>query len=42
VHTVSSDLEGEVWAVVEDEGNVVIAADLEGETGARQQRSCLE
>jgi hypothetical protein len=39
---VRSELEGEVRPVVEDEGNIVVAAHLEGEAGARQERSCLE
>jgi hypothetical protein len=42
VDAVRSELEGEVRAVVEDEGNVVVAAHLDGEAGTRQQRSCFE
>jgi hypothetical protein len=34
VDTVRSELEGEVRAVIENEGNVVVAAHLEGEAGA--------
>ncbi len=40
--SVRAELEGEVGPVVQDEGNVVLAADLEGDAGARQQRSCFE
>jgi hypothetical protein len=36
VDAIRAELEGEVRAIVEDEGNTVVAAHLERETGAFQ------